>query len=62
MMGMIKHFHSTQSKKFAISIQYLKKEVRQGVNFMRADQDQSFYKLALSLLMESGKTFPKYPK
>ena len=28
LMDMIKHSHSTQSNKFAISLQYLKKEVR----------------------------------
>ena len=42
-MGMIKHSECTQSKMFAISLQYLKKEVRNGVHF---------YKLALSFLME----------
>ena len=33
LMGMIKHSQSTQSNKFAISLQYLKKEVRNGVYF-----------------------------
>ena len=32
-MGMIYDSQSTQSKKFAISLQYLKKEVRNGVHF-----------------------------
>ena len=51
-MGMIKYSQSTQSNKFAISLQYLKKEVRNGVHFLHADKHQSFYKLALSFLME----------
>ena len=51
-MGMLKHSQSTQSNKFAISLQYLKKEVRDGVHFLPADKHQSFYKLALSYLME----------
>ena len=51
-MGMLKHSQSTQSNKFAISSQYLKKEVRDGVHFLPADKHQSFYKLALSYLME----------
>ena len=38
-MGMIKHSQSTQSNKLAISLQYLKKEVRDGV------KDQNFHKL-----------------
>ena len=33
LMGMIKHSKSTQRNKFAISLQYLKKEVRNGVHF-----------------------------
>ena len=33
LMGMIKHSQSIQSNKFAISLQYLKKEVRNGVHF-----------------------------
>ena len=52
LMGMIKHSQSTQSNKFAISLQYLKKEVRNGVHFLHADKHQNFYKLALSFLTE----------
>ena len=51
-MGMIKHSQSTQSIKFVISLQYLKKEVRDGVHFLHADKHQSFYKLAFLFLME----------
>ena len=36
-MGMIKHSQSTQSKKFSISLQFLKKEVRNLVHFLHAD-------------------------
>ena len=52
LMGMIKHSQSTQSNKFAISLQYLKKEVRDEVHFLHADKQQSFYKVALSFLMK----------
>ena len=52
LMDMIQHSQSTQSNKFAISLQYLKKEVRNGVHFLHADKHQNFYKLALSFLME----------
>ena len=48
LMQRIKHSQSTQSNKFAISLQYLKKEVRNGVHFLHAEKYQSFYKLALS--------------
>ena len=49
---MIKHSQSTQSNKFAISLQNFKIEVRDGVHFLHANEHQSFYKLALSFLME----------
>ena len=52
LMGMIKQSQSTQSNKFAISLKYLKKEVRNGVHFLHADKHQSFYNLVLSFLME----------
>ena len=48
LMGMIKHPQSTQSNKIAISLQYLTKELRDGVHFLHADEHQSFYKLRLS--------------
>ena len=60
LMGMIKHSQSALSNKFAISLKYLKKEVRE-VLFFHADAYQSFYKLALSILMEVT-SMPKVPK
>ena len=42
----------TQSKTFAISLQYLKNKVRNGVHFLNADKHQNFSKLALSFSME----------
>ena len=63
-MGMVKHFQSSQNSKFAMALQYLKKEVRDKVDLLYADQHQSFlqvdvntlsikffYKVILSLLM-----------
>ena len=55
LMGMIKLSQSTQSNKFAISLQHPKKEVRNGVYFLHADKHQSFYKLALSFVMEMAR-------
>ena len=49
---MIKHSQITQGNKFAISLQYLQKEVRNRSHFWHADKRQSFYKLVLSFLME----------
>ena len=44
-MGIIKHSQITQSNKFAMSLQYLKKEVRDEVDFLHADKHQSFVKV-----------------
>ena len=41
--------------KFAISLQYLKKEIRNGVHFLHANKHQSFHKLGLLFLMEVTK-------
>ena len=63
-MGMIKHSQSSQNIKFAMSLQYLQKQVRDEVAFLYADKHPSFLqvyfntlgvkvscKLILSLLM-----------
>ena len=42
LIGMIKHSQNTQSNKFTISLQYLKKEVRDWVHFLLAEKHQSF--------------------
>ena len=52
LMGMVKHFQSSQNSKLAMSLQCLIKEVRDEVHFLHADQHHSFYKLMLSFLME----------
>ena len=64
LMGIVKHSQSCQNSKFAMSLQYLEKEVRDHVNFLNPDKHQSFlqvdfntlgikvsYKVILSLLM-----------
>ena len=52
LMGMIKYSQITQSNKFAISSQYLKREVRNWDHFCYAHKCQSFYKLVLFFLIE----------
>ena len=42
LMGMIKYSQSTQSNKFAISLQYLRKEVKDRVHILHEDKHQSF--------------------
>ena len=59
---MIKHSQSTQSNKFAKSLQYLKKEARRGVHFLHADEHQSFYELELLFLLEVVRYVQNTPK
>ena len=61
LMGMIKHSQSTQSNKFAISLQYLKKQVRDEFHFLHADKHESLYKLPLSFLMEVARLVETTP-
>ena len=64
LMGMVKHFQSSQNSKLEMFLQYLKQEVRDELDFLHADKHQSFlhvdfsnldikvsYKVILSLLM-----------
>ena len=53
-IAMIKYSQSSESNKLTIYLQYFIKEVRDRVPFLREDNYQSFYKLALSFLMELG--------
>ena len=41
LMGMVKHSQSSQNSKFVISLQYVKKEVRDENDFLHADKHQS---------------------
>ena len=52
LMGIIKRSQSTQGNMFAISLQYLKKEFRNGLHFLHADKRQSFHNFALLFMME----------
>ena len=62
LMGMVKHSQSSHNSKFAMSLQFLKKEVRNRVHFLHADKYQIFYKLGLSFFDKSGQTCLKYPE
>ena len=52
LIGIVKHYQSSQNSTFTMSLQYIKKEVRKGVHFLHADEHQRFYKLGLLFLME----------
>ena len=45
LMGMVKHSQSSQNSEFAMSLQYLKKEVKDAVDFLHVDKYQTFLKV-----------------
>ena len=49
-MVMVKHSQSSQNSKFAMSLQYLKKELRDEVDFLCPDEHQSFLQVDVSTL------------
>ena len=40
-MCMARHAHMIQNKKFAVSLQHLKKEVSDAIDFLHADKHES---------------------
>ena len=44
-MRMVKSSKGSQNSKFAMSLQYLKKEVKDEIDFLHADKHQSFVKV-----------------
>ena len=47
--GVVKHSQTFQNSKFTMSLQYLKREVRDEVDFLHVDKHQSSYKLISAL-------------
>ena len=65
LIGIVKHSQSTQSNKFAISLQYIEKEVRKGVHFFASRKTSKFLLILLICIIVfdgSGQTCPKYSK
>ena len=53
LLGMIKYSQSTLSNKFAISLQYLKKEIRKGVHFLHADEQLGLFLMEVARYVQS---------
>ena len=49
-MGMVKHSKSCQNSNFAMPLQYVKKKVRDEVDFLHADEHQSFLQVDFKTL------------
>ena len=52
---MARHAHITQNNKFSISLQHLKKEVNNAVDFLHADKHECFLQIGAMILMEMVK-------
>ena len=59
---MARHAQITQNNKFAISLQYLKKEVSDEVDFLHADKHESFLQIDTMIFNENGQAFPEFSK
>ena len=55
-----KHAQSTQNNKFAISLQYLKKDVSDEVDFLHVDKHRGLLQIDTMILMQTS--IPKIPK
>ena len=53
---------STQTSKFTISLQYLKENVKDEVDFLPADKHQRFLQIDSIILGVCEQTCPNYPK
>ena len=49
-MELVKHSQNSQNSKFAMSLQYVKKEVRNEVDFLAVDKHQSFLQVDFNTL------------
>ena len=54
LMGMVKHSQSSQNSKVAMFLWYLKKEVKDEVDFLRGDKHQSSLKIYFNILCIKG--------
>ena len=50
LMGMVRHSQSFRNSNSAMSLQYLKKEVRDEVDFLHAEKSQSFLQVDFNIL------------
>ena len=59
---MARHAQISQNNKFAISLQYLKKELSDEVDFLHADKHESMLQIDGMILMGDGQAFLKFPE
>ena len=57
---MVKHAQITQNNKFAIPIQYLKKDASREVGFSQADKHKSFLQIDTIIFDKDDQVLPKF--
>ena len=57
-----RHAQNTQNNKFVISLQYLKENMKEEVDFLSADKHQRFLQIHTIILGVCGQTCPNYRK
>ena len=61
-MCLVRHAQITQNNKFAISLNYLKKDVTNEVDFLHADKHESFLQIDTMISNGDGQVFTKLSK
>ena len=61
LIGMVRHVKSTQNNKYAVSLQYLKKELSYKVDALPADKHGSLLQGDTIIFDGVGQLSPKYP-
>ena len=56
------HAQSTQNNKFAISLQHLKGNIKDEVDFWSEDKHQRFFQIDTVILSVCDQACPNYPK
>ena len=59
---MARYAQITQNNKFAVSLQYLKKELSDEVDFLLTDKHERFLQTDTVIFDGDGQAFPKFPK
>ena len=57
-----RHAQISQNSKFAISLQYLKSEVSDEVDFLHAEKHKSFLQINTMIFDGDGQAFPMFLK
>ena len=59
---MTRHAQITQSNKFSISLQHLRKKVSDEIDFLHADKGESYLQIGTMIFDGDGQASPKFPK